>query len=40
VRPVARVGGRFTPVPFAPGLEQQHFPTAARIATAARALVA
>jgi pyruvate/2-oxoglutarate/acetoin dehydrogenase E1 component/TPP-dependent pyruvate/acetoin dehydrogenase alpha subunit len=34
--PVARVGARYTPVPFAQGLEAQHFPSQARIEAAAR----
>jgi 2-oxoisovalerate dehydrogenase E1 component len=37
--PVARVGARYTPVPFSQSLESLHFPTEARIAAAARALV-
>jgi len=37
--PVARVGARYTPVPFSQALEGLHFPTEARIAAAARALV-
>lgn len=37
--PVARVGGRYTPVPFSQALENQHFPTEARIADAVRALL-
>jgi len=35
--PVARVGGRYTPVPFAAGLEAMHFPSAERTVAAARA---
>lgn len=38
-KPVARVGARFTPVPFSQALEPQHFPSEARILTAARDLV-
>jgi pyruvate/2-oxoglutarate/acetoin dehydrogenase E1 component/TPP-dependent pyruvate/acetoin dehydrogenase alpha subunit len=37
--PVARVGARYTPVPFSQALESLHFPTEARIAAAVRALV-
>jgi pyruvate/2-oxoglutarate/acetoin dehydrogenase E1 component len=37
--PVARVGARYTPVPFAGGLEALHFPSAERTAAAARALM-
>jgi 2-oxoisovalerate dehydrogenase E1 component len=37
--PVARVGARYTPVPFSQALEGLHFPTAARITDAARALM-
>lgn len=37
--PVARVGARYTPVPFSQSLENLHFPTEARIADAVRALV-
>ncbi len=37
--PVARVGARYTPVPFAGGLEALHFPGAERTIAAARALV-
>ena len=37
--PVARVGARYTPVPFSGGLESMHFPTADRIAATARTLV-
>lgn len=37
--PVARVGARYTPVPFSQALEHLHFPTEARIADAVRALV-
>jgi pyruvate/2-oxoglutarate/acetoin dehydrogenase E1 component/TPP-dependent pyruvate/acetoin dehydrogenase alpha subunit len=37
--PVGRVGARYTPVPFTQALEGLHFPTAARIVDAARALV-
>lgn len=36
--PVGRVGARYTPVPFSQALENLHFPTAARIVDAARAL--
>jgi 2-oxoisovalerate dehydrogenase E1 component len=36
--PVARVGGRYTPIAFAQGLEAMHFPNAERIANAAREL--
>lgn len=39
-RPVARVGAAYTPIPFAQSLEAGHFPDAARIAAAARALMA
>ena len=39
VAPVARVGARYTPVPFAGVLEDMHFPTSSRIAAAARTLV-
>jgi pyruvate dehydrogenase E1 component beta subunit len=38
--PVARVGARYTPVPFAAGLEGLHFPQAARVVETARALLA
>jgi 2-oxoisovalerate dehydrogenase E1 component len=37
-KPVARVGARYTPVPFASNLEQLHFPNATRIVAAAKAL--
>jgi pyruvate/2-oxoglutarate/acetoin dehydrogenase E1 component/TPP-dependent pyruvate/acetoin dehydrogenase alpha subunit len=37
--PVARVGARYTPVPFSQALEGLHFPTAARITDTVRALV-
>lgn len=37
--PVARVGARYTPVPFSQALEGLHFPTKTRIAEAVRALV-
>ncbi len=37
--PVARVGARYTPVPFAQNLEAQHFPTQPRIEAAIRALM-
>jgi 2-oxoisovalerate dehydrogenase E1 component len=37
--PVARVGGAYTPVPFAQSLESQHFPDAGRIVSAAKALL-
>lgn len=37
--PVARVGARYTPVPFSKTLEDLHFPTEARILDAVRALV-
>lgn len=36
--PVGRVGGRYTPIAFSQGLEALHFPNAARIADAAKAL--
>ncbi len=39
-KPVARVGARFTPVPFSQALEPLHFPTESRILAAARNLVA
>lgn len=38
--PVARVGARYTPIPFAQNLEALHFPDAARIAERARAMLA
>jgi pyruvate/2-oxoglutarate/acetoin dehydrogenase E1 component len=38
--PVARVGARYTPVPFAAGLESLHFPQANRVIDAARAMLA
>ena len=38
--PVARLGGRYTPVPFAQSLEALHFPDAAGIAAKATALMA
>jgi 2-oxoisovalerate dehydrogenase E1 component len=38
--PVGRVGARYTPVPFAQGLEAMHFPDAAAIVAKARALMA
>jgi 2-oxoisovalerate dehydrogenase E1 component len=38
-KPVARVGARYTSVPFSQALEPLHFPTAARVVDAARALV-
>jgi 2-oxoisovalerate dehydrogenase E1 component len=37
--PVARVGARYTPTPFAGGLEALHFPTAERVVDSARALL-
>ncbi|WP_299322570.1 dehydrogenase E1 component subunit alpha/beta [Parasphingopyxis sp.] len=37
--PVARLGARYSPVPFAQNLEAQHFPNADQIAGAARALL-
>lgn len=37
--PVARYGGRYTPIPFTQGLEAKHFPDAAGIVARARALV-
>ncbi len=37
--PVARVGARYTPIPFAQNLEAMHFPDAARIAARAAALM-
>ncbi len=37
--PVARVGARYTPVPFSQALEGLHFPTEARILESARALM-
>jgi 2-oxoisovalerate dehydrogenase E1 component len=36
--PVARVGARYTPIPFAQNLEAMHFPNAARIVERAAAL--
>jgi pyruvate/2-oxoglutarate/acetoin dehydrogenase E1 component len=36
---VARVGARYTPTPFAGGLEALHFPTAERVVERARALL-
>jgi 2-oxoisovalerate dehydrogenase E1 component len=39
LRPVARVGARYTPVPFSQALEPHHFPGEARILEAARAIV-
>lgn len=36
--PVARVGARYTPIPFAQNLEAMHFPDAARIAQRAAVL--
>lgn len=38
-KPVARVGARYTPVPFSQELEKLHFPNADRIAAAARKLM-
>jgi 2-oxoisovalerate dehydrogenase E1 component len=38
LRPVGRVGARYTPVPFSQALEPHHFPSEARILEAARAL--
>jgi pyruvate/2-oxoglutarate/acetoin dehydrogenase E1 component len=38
--PVARVGARYTPIPFAQNLEAMHFPDAQRIADKARAMLA
>ena len=38
--PVTRVGARYTPVPFAAGLESLHFPQANRVVDAARAMLA
>lgn len=38
--PVARLGGRYTPIAFAQALEAMHFPDARRIGDRARALVA
>ena len=38
--PVARVGGAYTPVPFAQSLESEHFPNASRIVSAAKTLLA
>ena len=38
--PVIRVGGRYTPVAFAAGLEAMHFPSAARTIEAARTAMA
>ena len=37
--PVARVGARYTPVPFTAGLENLHFPQAGRVVDAARAML-
>jgi pyruvate/2-oxoglutarate/acetoin dehydrogenase E1 component/TPP-dependent pyruvate/acetoin dehydrogenase alpha subunit len=37
--PVARVGARYTPVPFSQSLENLHFPAAARIVETVQALV-
>lgn len=37
--PVARVGGRYTPIPFSQALEPMHFPTASRIVDAVHTLV-
>jgi len=34
--PVLRVGGEYTPVPYAPGLEAAHLPSAARVVDAVR----
>jgi pyruvate/2-oxoglutarate/acetoin dehydrogenase E1 component len=39
VKPVARLGAKYTPVPFAADLEEGHFPGAAAIAAKARLLV-
>jgi 2-oxoisovalerate dehydrogenase E1 component len=38
-QPVARVGARYTPVPFSQALESLHFPSEARIVEAARSLM-
>ena len=38
--PVARVGGAYTPVPFAQSLESEHFPNASQIVSAAKTLLA
>jgi pyruvate/2-oxoglutarate/acetoin dehydrogenase E1 component/TPP-dependent pyruvate/acetoin dehydrogenase alpha subunit len=38
-KPVARVGARYTPVPFSQALEGLHFPSEARILEAARTLM-
>lgn len=38
-KPVARVGARYTPVPFSQELEKLHFPNAGRIVAAARKLM-
>ncbi len=37
--PVERIGGRYTPVPFALGLEALHFPDAAQIVARARTMM-
>ena len=37
--PVARVGARFTPVPFSQTLESLHFPTEERLVEAIRGLL-
>jgi len=37
--PVARVGARYTPVPFTAALENLHFPQAGRVVDAARAML-
>lgn len=37
--PIARVGGRYTPIAFSQGLEALHFPNADRIGAAARQLI-
>ena len=37
--PVERIGGRYTPVPFAQGLESLHFPDAAKIVGRAKAML-
>lgn len=37
--PVARVGARYTPIPFAQNLEAMHFPDAARIVARAQSLL-
>lgn len=37
--PVERIGGRYTPVPFAQGLESLHFPDAAQIVARAREMM-